>query len=35
MMVVNHHHQILDFDNLTKAQMDNMDCVMYSMCIIL
>ena len=25
MMVVNHHRQILDFDNLTKAQMDNMD----------
>ena len=25
MMVVNHHHQLLDFDNLTKTQMDTMD----------
>jgi len=25
MKVVNHHPQILDFVNLTKAQIDNMD----------
>jgi hypothetical protein len=25
MMVVNYHHQLLDFKNLSKAQMDNMD----------
>lgn len=25
MMVVNHHRQLLDFSNLSKAQMDNMD----------
>ena len=25
MMMVNHHRQLIDFENLTKAQMDNMD----------
>ena len=28
-MVVNHHHQLLDFQHLTKQQIDNMEDFLY------